>query len=105
MQKYRNKKVIHNGLKFDSQAEFRYFLYYKSKEDNGEIGNLRLQVPFEIVINGKKICKYIADFTYTDKDGFHVVDIKSPITEKDKVFRLKKKLVEAVHNVKIEIVK
>lgn len=103
MQKYRNKKVVYNGLKFDSQAEFRYFLYYKSKEDNGEIGNLRLQVPFEIVINGKKICKYIADFTYTDTDGkTHVIDVKGVLTP---VFRLKKKLIEAQHNIEIEIVK
>lgn len=105
MSKYHNIKTVVNGITFDSKREAFYYQYYKNLEKDGKIQGLLRQVPFDVVVNGKKICKYIADFTYTDKDGFHVVDIKSTITEKDKVFRLKKKLVETVHNVKIEIVK
>lgn len=100
--KYHNKKVEYNGLKFDSQGEFKYYLYLKSLEDKGIITDLKLQVPFECRVNGKKICKYIADFTYNDEFGFHVVDFKGVETA---VFRLKKKLVEALHNIEIEIVK
>lgn len=46
---------------------------------------------------------YKADFQYIDTDGkTHVIDVKGVLTP---VFRLKKKLIEAQHNIEIEIVK
>lgn len=101
--KYHNKKMVVDGITFDSMREASYYVAYKNLERQGEIKNLQLQTPFNIEINGKKICKYLADFTYEDNSGFHIVDVKSPITAKDRVFRLKKKLVEAFYDVEIEI--
>lgn len=48
-------------------------------------------------MNGKKICKYIADFRVTYADGrIEVVDVKGVRTG---VYRLKKKLVEAQYGI------
>ena len=104
MTKYLNKKCEYQGKKFDSIKEMRYFIYLKQLEEKGEIWNLKLQVKFPILMNNRKICSYISDFVYEDKDGKHVVDVKSPITAKNPTFRLKKKLVEAQYLVEIEIV-
>lgn len=57
------------------------------------------QVPFQVVLNGIKICKYIADFKVTYADGrVEIVDVKGVRTD---VYRLKKKLVEAQYGIKI----
>lgn len=104
MVKYHNVKTVIDGITFDSKREAFYYMYYRNLEQDGKIQNLQLQVPFHIVINGKKICKYLADFTYIDEFGKHVIDVKSKITRTDKVFRLKKKLVEALYNIEVEIV-
>lgn len=71
-------------------------------EAAGEISDLRRQHCFSCVINGVKICDYYADFSYKDKDGKLVVeDVKSIITAKNPVYRLKKKLVLALYGVDI----
>lgn len=103
MTKYLNKKCEYQNIKFDSIKEMRFFIYLKQLEEKGEIWNLRLQVKFPVLIENRKVCSYIADFTYYDEFGYHVVDVKSPITTKNPTFRLKKKLVEALYNFEIEI--
>jgi len=103
MTKYLNKKCEYQGKKFDSIKEMRYFIYLKQLEEKGTIKDLKLQVKFPVVVNKKRVCSYIADFTYYDEFGYHVVDVKSPITSKNPVFRLKKKLVEALYNFEIEL--
>ena len=100
-----SQKTIVDGITFDSKKEAYWYLQYRAMERNGDITNLELQVPFPVQINGVHICKYIADFVFTDKKGNrHVVDVKSQMTAKLPVFRLKKKLVQALYNVEIEIV-
>ena len=64
---------------------------------------MEVQVPYECVVEGKKICKYIADFRYWCKDQYVVEDTKGVLTQ---VFSLKKKLVEALHpGVIVQIIK
>lgn len=64
----------------------------------GQITELRRQVPYVIEINGKHICKWIADFVYL-KDGIeHVEDSKGFKTPE---YRLKRKLVEAIYGFRI----
>ena len=103
MTKYLNKKCEYQGKKFDSIKERNLFIYLKQLEEKGTIRDLKLQVKFPVVIGSKRICSYVSDFTYYDEFGYHVVDVKSPITSKNPVFRLKKKLVEALYNFEIEI--
>jgi hypothetical protein len=102
--KYSNKKVIIDGHKFDSQAEAKhYYFTLKPAVERGEIRNLELQPRVRCEINGKKVCDYIADFRYLHQTkigpkgqiGCQVIeDVKGYKTD---IYRLKKKLVEALY--------
>ena len=67
------------------------------------VTNLKLQVPFDLNVNGQKICKYIADFTYTirniDNTSEEIVEDAKGIETPE--FKLKKKLMKAIHNIDI----
>lgn len=97
--KYRNKKVKTEGQVFDSVKEYRRYQTLKLLEKAGEIQNLKTQVKFELIVGGMLICKYYADFTYTDRSGCTIVeDVKSDPTRKLPVYKLKKRLLKAIHN-------
>ena len=109
MNKYHNKKVIIDGIKFDSQKEGNYYLKLKMLQKAGKIRDLRLQVPFVLLETFKvddrtyRKTKYIADFTYfDDKNKLHVIDVKSEATRKDKTYQLKKKLLAWKYGIEIE---
>lgn len=104
--KYYNKKVIIDGIKFDSKKESQYYLKLKMLEKAGKIRDLKLQVPFVLIetfkLNDKtyRKMKYIADFVYyDDKDKLHVVDTKGFRT---KEYELKKKLMAWKYGIEIE---
>ena len=102
--KFRNKKVELDGHVFDSQAEAKHYLYtLKPRLDAGEISHLEIHPRIRCEINGRKICDYLADFRYLDSSrsgpagqaGCQVIeDVKGYKTD---VYRLKKKLVEALY--------
>lgn len=94
--KYGNEKRQFNGITFDSVAEMNRYIVLFDMEQKGEITNLRMQVPFELLpgftINGHKqrAIKYVADFVYLDPEGIqHVEDVKGVET---KEYILKRKL-------------
>ena len=124
--KYRNIPTVIAEHKYDSRKEARYSLLYKQMERDGEISDLRMQVPFEIIpaiweeydevvqlktktkVVRKKRCKqrathYIADFVYIDNATGKemVVDVKSDITRQNAEYRLKKKMMLAFNNIEI----
>jgi hypothetical protein len=92
--KYYAKKVEYDGIKFDSKLEGARYKILKAMQDQGDICELEVQVPYECVVEGKMVCKYIADFRYRCGDDVMVEDTKGVITQ---VFSLKKKLVEALY--------
>ena len=101
MSKYHNKKVLYKDMIFDSKKERDYYIILEMLEKNGKISDLKWQVPFELQpkfkFKGKTIraITYIADFTYIDKKNkLHIIDVKSEATKKDKVYRLKKKMMQ-----------
>ena len=101
--KYHNKKVIYNGIKFDSKKERDKYIELKQLEKAGIIKELELQPKFLLLdtihYKGKTYPKtyYKADFKYFDneKGKYIVEDVKSLITAKDKVYRLKIKMLLA----------
>ncbi len=105
--KYGNKKTVVDGIKFDSKWESQRYLYLKSLEKADRVKNLELQPKFIISVNGQKICTYIADFKYDkeDKDGVweHVIEDAKGVETPE--FKLKKKLMKAVHNIDIYLSK
>lgn len=97
--KYRAKRTTVAGKTFASKKEAKHYLIYKALQDAGQISDLKTQVQFKIVIKGKLICSYFADFTFVDSKGVYcVVDVKGFQTP---VYKIKKKLVEAIHFIKI----
>jgi hypothetical protein len=98
--KYRNIKTEVDGILFDSQREALRYKELLLLERQGKICDLELQPVFRIVVNGKKIAKYIADFRYRDRCTSTTVieDVKGMRTS---VYQLKKKLVEALYNIQI----
>lgn len=96
--KYHNKKITLGDATFDSRAEAQRWLELQALANAGKITNLQRQVEYGITVCGHRICKYVADFVYTE-DGKDVVeDVKGVCTP---VYRLKKKLVEAVYGIRI----
>lgn len=99
MNKYHNKKVIYNGITFDSIKEKNRYIELKLLEMAGLIKDLKLQYEFELqpafIINKKKIRKisYIADFYYFDNklNDYVVEDTKGIRTD---VYKIKKKMFE-----------
>ena len=96
--KYRNEPTEVDGRKFDSLAEARRYRELTRLRDAGEISQLRLQPRYPIVINGIPVCVYVADFSYIGSTGIVVEDVKGVRTA---VYRLKNKLMRAVHGIDI----
>lgn len=65
MNKYRNKKVEIDGIKFDSKHEGEYYLYLKKLKDEGKIKDFGLQQRFELQPSFKKDGKTHRAITYT----------------------------------------
>lgn len=96
--KYKNKKVVYNGIKFDSQKERNYYIKLKLLEDKGKIKDLKLQVKYELQPKFKsgnkniQAISYIADFTYLDEENkLHIIDTKGVRTD---VYKIKKKMMQ-----------
>lgn len=101
--KYRNKKVVIDGRKFDSKAEGARYVALKRQQEAGLIFNLQCQVPFVLEIGGVLICKYIADFVYLNEHASRVVeDVKGVRTD---AYIIKSKLMKAIHGIAIQEVK
>ena len=119
MRKYRNKKTEVDGILFDSKKEADYYIKLKVRLHTGQISNLQLQVPFELLPSiwkeelkhlktkdkvvrrcMQKAVNYIADFVYTDNStgAEVVVDVKGV---KTKEYRLKKKMMLALKGIEI----
>ena len=104
MNKYRNKKTIVDGIKFDSIAESRRYKELKLLERQGIIKNLKLQPSFVLQPSFKKNNKttraitYKADFSYlkTEKasDKIIVEDVKGYAT---KEFKIKEKMFNYIY--------
>lgn len=98
--KYNNIKTEVDGLLFDSKKEAARYIELKHLVRAGQISDLQRQVKFKLEVNGEKICNYLADFTYTNHRGENVTeDVKGILTD---VYRLKKKLMKAIHGIEIK---
>lgn len=107
MNKYRAVPTVVDGIRFASKKEARRYRELKLLHRSGKVSNLRTQVSFPIIINGEKVCTYIADFVYGQVPparpawDFQTVveDVKGVKTS---TYRLKAKLMKAVHGIKIK---
>jgi hypothetical protein len=102
--KYRNVKVTdESGVVHDSTKQYRRWLDLELRQRAGEISQLHREPVFDLIVNGQLVCKYIADASYVENaTGEKVVeDTKSEITRKNRVYRLKAKLLRACHGIEV----
>ena len=109
VQKYRNKAIVIDGIKFQSIAEGCRYTVLKHYQDQGVISCLELQVPFilapSVIINGRKkpALKYFADFVYSNKEGKRIIeDVKGVKTA---VYKIKQHLMLSVYGFEINEIK
>lgn len=87
-----------DGILFASEKECRRYGELKLLQKERYIKNLELQPEFPCVVNGKKVCVYIADFRYSTPQGVVIEDVKG---FKTTLYLLKKNLVEALFGITI----
>jgi hypothetical protein len=96
--KYRNRKTEVDGIVFDSKKEAVRYRELKILQKQGVIQNLVIQPKYPITVRYTSICEYIADFEYYENTKITVEDVKGMKTP---VYKLKKKLFEAIYGIKI----
>jgi hypothetical protein len=117
--KYRAKKVVSDGITFDSLAEHRRYQELKLIERAGEIRDLKVHPRYPLVVfahgvtnTGTKICDYVADFEYVAVSPAPARNVLGVVTEDVKgmrsgpawtVFRIKAKLFEALMGRPVEV--
>lgn len=123
--KYKAKKIEIDGVQFDSKKESNRYLELKSKERRGEIRDLQLQVPFQLLPaqykettqytktgkekTVKKLIErkvmYVADFVYIvcSSGEFVVEDVKGyKRSTAYSVYVMKRKLMLYIHGIQIK---
>lgn len=103
--KYNAQKTEVDSIKFDSKAEARYFSKLKALQEAGDVLFFLRQVPFYLPGGVRYVIDFV-EFWAPSKDGEpgHIrwVDVKGFETES---FKAKKKMVEALYPLTIEIEK
>lgn len=99
-----NKYHAEHTGKYASRHEAEVATSLAALERAGKIRELHEQVRIVLVPqNGKlRSVVYVADFTYQDDTGLHVLDAKSNFTAKLPVYRLKKRLAALLLGIEIE---
>ena len=117
--KYRNKKVIVNGISFDSRKEAKRYSELLLLEKSGQIHDLQTQVKFVLIPKqyskteftkagkpkvAESECSYYADFCYVASGGEYVVeDVKGyKGGGAYNIYKIKKKLMLYVHGIEVK---
>jgi hypothetical protein len=106
--KYRNTKVMVDGITFDSAGEQRRYMALCQMQAAGIITELKRSPEFVLApschLGGrakKPALRYRGDFSYMEGGALVVEDFKSPATLANPVYRIKKHLMMTVHGILI----
>jgi hypothetical protein len=107
--KYNAKKAVIDDIKFDSEAEAKYYTHLKELKKEGQIKDFETQPEYELQPKftnkkGKSILpiKYKADFLLIHNDGTQeTIDVKGMETAD---FKIKKKLFEYKYDQSLTLV-
>ena len=97
--KYRAVPVTINGIWFPSKRQGERYKILSTWEKAGIITDLQTEVSYRLEVNGVLICKYYADSVYVMDGELVVEDVKGIKTP---VYKLKKKLMKAIHGIEIK---
>lgn len=111
--KYKNTKVVINGVKYDSKFEASELLKLKKYQEYGLIKDLIFKPKYEFIVNGEPI-KYVGKkrsnkLTYTADAKYYdnklrqtvVVDIKGFETA---VFKIKRALMKSINGIEVQLI-
>jgi hypothetical protein len=108
MTKYNSRKVVLDGITFDSAMESKYYTHLSYLKYQNVVKDFKLQPVYELLpkftVNGKKrlAIKYKADFEVEYADGtVEVIDVKGFETAD---FKIKKKLFEYKYSTELRCV-
>lgn len=122
--KYHAKKVVVDGIAFDSDKESKRYLFLKQAQSDGVISDLELQPQYIILpaIKGERIkhfkripdrieeytiqqpVKYTADFRYVKAGQIVVEDVKGSKFTMSRDLPLRIKLMKYFHNIDVRLV-
>ena len=98
-------KTTYNGVIYDSkkESEYAYKLDLLRKANgNDRVIEVERQIKYSVDVEGKHICNYYLDFKVTYPNRVEHVDIKGLKSGASyQIFRLKKKLIEALYKIEI----
>jgi len=98
--KYNAKKTLYNGYLYDSKKEANRAWELDMMIRAKKVVKVERQPRFDIYANSKFIAFYKADFkVFYPKGYFEVEDVKGMRTP---MYRIKKKLVEAIYGITIK---
>lgn len=102
--KFNAKRVLLDGICFDSKAEANYYAALKLREKANEVTDIELQRWYDLIVNGVLVARYRADFTFYDRllRNRRIIDVKGVETRD---FKMKRKLMKACFGLDIEVVK
>ncbi len=98
MSKFGSVKTKVDGITFDSKKEAARYIDLKLLLKAGEIADLELQPTYVMIVNGRKICSYRADFRYMENGRQITEDVKGVRTA---VYGIKKKLLKACYGIEV----
>lgn len=121
--KYRNKKILIDGILFDSAKEGQAYLVLKQKQNNGIISDLTLQPKWELqpkltetyikhLKTKDKLCErtilqpivYTADFSFKFNDKLVVIDVKGSRFTISKDFPLRIKMLKYHYGLDVDVI-
>ena len=103
LNKFNAKKTEYNGYMYDSKKESNYAKKLDVLINSGDVVCYDKQVKYRMIVNGFNCGYYKLDFKVLYPDGhFEYVDVKGHKSGATyAIFRLKKKIVQALYGIEI----
>ena len=97
MNRRQSQKI--DGYTFASKAEAKRYSELRLLAQAGAIEQLRVHPRFDLRVNGTKVCTFVADFDYVDRErgGRYVVEDCKPAGFRTRESKLKISLFNALH--------
>lgn len=94
----------YNGVIYDSKREAKHAMELDILKAAGRVLKIERQIPFELRVNDRKVCKIVIDFRVTWHTGDVVLQEIKGYATKDWI--IKRKLFEALHpELKYEVIR